>query len=223
MVGKISSEDQSLSLSPNSQAVDLPVGTFGALEDPPFAESSWIPDPGGQPEQNGSKAGASRAINSKKSASKTGSKILSPVLHLSGIQNDHGEEQKENPSISQTDMLSNISEIELDPKYISHRNPIVIDDTVVAVGLDCETNSFKGPILELAAMNYNTGEVWQTLINPGDIVFSPQAYKIHKISQKMVQADGVPTSKEACRQFLAWLHNQAQGQQLVIMGYNLIK
>lgn len=123
---------------------------------------------------------------------------------------------------SQGELLLRLKSIKLDHSLISTRERILHDESIVCIGVDCETNSLRGPMLELAAVNYNTGETWSTLINPGNISFNLTAYKVHNISQEMVQAPGVPTSAEACIQFMAWLYQQSGGEEMVIMGYNAI-
>ncbi|GMH42212.1 hypothetical protein BSKO_10131 [Bryopsis sp. KO-2023] len=113
------------------------------------------------------------------------------------------------------------SKVKLNERLISQGVGMVEDDSVVVLGMDTETNGMKGRILEVAVCNYNTGAVWKTLINPGDVVFDKIAFKIHGISPEMCQAAGVPDSEEAYKQMLAWMCKQeVPGKKLVVTTFN---
>lgn len=146
--------------------------------------------------------------------------LVDPSSQFSSIR-QHGKNQ-DSGTMNQQELVAHLQGIDLNPGLVSTREAILHDDSIVCIGVDCETNSLTGPMLELAAMNYSTGKMWSTLINPGQIKFNSAAYQIHGISQEMVQAPGVPTSAEACSQFMTWLNEQSGGEEMVIVGYNSI-
>ena len=93
------------------------------------------------------------------------------------------------------------------------------------IGIDFETNGRtpvgRYQVLEIAAMNYASGSVFHSLINPGaDIVWNKTAENIHGISRQMVVNENVLEWDAVWEQFLKWVEEEANGNRVILVAHN---
>lgn len=95
----------------------------------------------------------------------------------------------------------------------------------VVIGIDFETNGIHPPnryqILEIGAMNYDSGRLFHSLVNPGeDVIGSKKAYEVHGISLETVVNRHVWKWERVWDSFLEWLKNEADGRKIVLAAHN---
>ncbi|CAD7703940.1 unnamed protein product [Ostreobium quekettii] len=122
--------------------------------------------------------------------------------------------QVDNMSVRQTSprggsgeaaVLENVSVQQLHPllEKVGPVGPLVVFD-LETTGLGINDHG----IVEVAAWNLNTGELIQSLINPGDVVWNKHAVRVNGISQGMVSGSGIPTWASFGKWFISWLDKQ---------------
>ena len=93
------------------------------------------------------------------------------------------------------------------------------------IGIDFETNGLdregRLQVVEIAAMNFSSGNVFHSLVNPGQNVrWNRYAEATHGVSEDMVVNETVPYWKDVWDRFLKWSELEAEAQSLVLVAHN---
>ena len=93
------------------------------------------------------------------------------------------------------------------------------------IGIDFETNGLdregRYQVVEMAAMNFSSGNVFHSLINPGEGVrWNRYAESSHGVSEDMAVNDNVLYWEDVWDQFLKWSELEAEAQSLVLVAHN---